>query len=84
MEIQTDANIFEESSFYSPNVIIESIRTRIHTYLTREDRELYVPNAFYADDRFSAALSADRDLEITIQALILMRHVPSCTQSCSD
>ncbi|RKK88658.1 hypothetical protein BFJ68_g16895 [Fusarium oxysporum] len=57
VEIQTDANIFEESGFYSSNVNVEPIRTRIHTYLTREDRELYVPNAFfYADGRFSAAL----------------------------
>jgi hypothetical protein len=80
VEIQTEVNIFEESSFYSSNVNVEPIRTRIHAYLTREDRELYVPNAFfYADGRFSAALSADGALEISVQALSLMRHVPSCT-----
>ncbi|KAK2122388.1 hypothetical protein NOF04DRAFT_1154740, partial [Fusarium oxysporum II5] len=79
VEIQTDANIFEESSFYSPNVNVEPIRTRIHAYLTREERDLYVPNAFfYADGRFSTTLSTDGPLEISVQALSLMRHVPSC------
>ncbi|KAF6517588.1 hypothetical protein HZS61_003149 [Fusarium oxysporum f. sp. conglutinans] len=77
VEIQTDANIFEESSFYSPNVNVEPIRTRIHAYLTREERDLYVPNAFfYADGRFSTTLSTDGPLEISVQALSLMRHVP--------
>ncbi|KAF5256396.1 hypothetical protein FOXYS1_13132 [Fusarium oxysporum] len=57
VEIQTDVNIFEESSFYSPNVNIEPIHTRIHAYLTREERDLYVANTFfYADGRFSTAL----------------------------
>ncbi|KAL5583772.1 hypothetical protein FOVSG1_013486 [Fusarium oxysporum f. sp. vasinfectum] len=77
VEIHTDANIFEESSFYSPNVNVEPIRTRIHAYLTREERDLYVPNAFfYADGRFSTTLSTDGPLEISVQALSLMRHVP--------
>ncbi|KAG7408687.1 hypothetical protein Forpe1208_v012353 [Fusarium oxysporum f. sp. rapae] len=77
VEIQTDVNIFEESSFYSPNVNVEPIHTRIHAYLTREERDLYVANTFfYADGRFSTALSADGALEISVQALILMRHVP--------
>ncbi|KAG6989510.1 hypothetical protein FOFC_15818 [Fusarium oxysporum] len=57
VEIQTDVNIFEESSFYSPNVNVEPIHTRIHAYLTREERDLYVVNTFfYADGRFSTAL----------------------------
>uniref|UniRef100_A0A0D2Y8C7 Uncharacterized protein n=1 Tax=Fusarium oxysporum (strain Fo5176) TaxID=660025 RepID=A0A0D2Y8C7_FUSOF len=57
VEIQTDVNIFDESSFYSPNVNVEPIHTRIHAYLTREERDLYVANTFfYADGRFSTAL----------------------------
>src|SRR5690348_11852037 len=74
VEIQTDINIFEESGFYSPNIVTEPIRTRIHTYLTREERDFYVPNTFfYADGRFSTALSTDGTLEISIQTLSLMR-----------
>jgi hypothetical protein len=69
-------NIFEEDGFCSPNIIVEPIRTRIHAYLTREERGLYVPNTFlYADGRFSTALSTDDTLEINIQALSLMRYV---------
>jgi hypothetical protein len=76
IEIQTDINIFDEDRFYSPNVIAEPIRTRIHAYLTRQERDLYVPNTFfYADGRFSAALSTDDTLEINIQALSLTRYV---------
>jgi hypothetical protein len=74
IEIQTDINIFEEDRFCSPNIIAEPIRTRIYAYLTREERDLYVPNTFfYADGRFFATLSADDTLEINIQALSLMR-----------
>ncbi|KAM6508145.1 hypothetical protein FALCPG4_018032 [Fusarium falciforme] len=54
VEIQTEVNIFEEGGFYNFEVNVEPIRTRIHAYLTREERELYVPNAFYADGRFCA------------------------------
>ena len=76
VEIHTDINIFEEDHFYSPNVIAEPIRTRIHAYLTREERDLYIPNTFfYADGRFSTTLSTDDTLEINIQALSLMRYV---------
>ncbi|KAF2175490.1 hypothetical protein K469DRAFT_535676, partial [Zopfia rhizophila CBS 207.26] len=75
VEIQTDINIFEEDYFCSPNIIAEPIRTRIHTYLTREERDLYVSNAFfYAEGRFSTALSTDDTLEINIQTLSLMRY----------
>ncbi|KAJ2899376.1 hypothetical protein MKZ38_003083 [Zalerion maritima] len=75
VEIQTDINIFEEDGFCSPNIIAEPIRARIHAYLTRDKRDFYDPNTFfYADGRFSATLSADNTLEISIQALTLMRH----------
>lgn len=76
VEIQTDINIFEEDDFYRPTITVEPIRTRIHVYLTRELREQYVPNTFfYADGRFSTAVSADNTLEISVQALSLMRSV---------
>jgi hypothetical protein len=69
VEIQTDINIFE-GGFNSPNTTAEPIRTPIHTYLTQDERLLYVPKAFiYADGRFSTALSTDDTLEINIQAL---------------
>ncbi|KAM6514230.1 hypothetical protein FALCPG4_015468 [Fusarium falciforme] len=56
VEIQTDINIFEEDGFCGSHVDIDPIHTRIHAYLTREERELYTPNTFfYADGRFSAA-----------------------------
>jgi len=75
VEIQSDINIFEEDSFHGPNIIVEPIRTRIHAYLTREQRDAYVPNAFfYADGRFSSAPSGGT-LEISIQTLSLMRYV---------
>ncbi|KAL8296205.1 hypothetical protein RB601_003590 [Gaeumannomyces tritici] len=74
-EIRADINIFDEDGFYSPDIIAEPIRTRIHVYMTRDERDLYLPNTFfYADGRFSTVLSADGDLEISIQALSLMRH----------
>ena len=76
VEIQTDINIFEEENFNSPYVIAEPIRTRIRAYLTQEERDFYLPNTFfYADGRFSTTLSTDGTLEISIQALSLMRHI---------
>jgi hypothetical protein len=76
IEILTDANVFEEDNFYTPSIVVEPIRTRIHAYMTREERNLYLPNTFfYAAGRFSTALSTDDTLEIRIQTLSLMRHV---------
>lgn len=76
VEIQTDINIFEEDGFYSPNIVIEPVHARIHTYITREQRDAYIPNAFfYTDGRFSAAPSEDSTLEISIQALSLIRYI---------
>ncbi|KAL8284674.1 hypothetical protein RB594_003660 [Gaeumannomyces avenae] len=75
VEIRADINIFDEDGFDSPDIIAEPIRTRIHVYMTRDERDLYLPNTFfYADGRFSTVLPADGDLEISIQALSLMRH----------
>ena len=74
IEIQTDINIFEEDRFYSSNVIAEPIHTRIRAYVTQAERDLYVPNAFfYADGRFTTAVTSDNILEITVHALSLMR-----------
>lgn len=85
VEIQTDINVFEEDNFYSPNIVVEPIPARIHAYLTRAERDLYLPNTFfYADGRFSAALSADGILEISIQTLSLMRHDPPHIWPISD
>jgi len=81
-EIHADINIFEENGFYNPNIIAEPIRTRIHAYITREERDLYVPNTFfYADGRFSTVLSTDGALEINIQALSLIKHLHPPTTS---
>ncbi|KAJ3455030.1 hypothetical protein MRS44_013630 [Fusarium solani] len=75
VEIQTDINIFEEDGFCGSHVDIDPIHTHIHAYLTREERELYTPNTFfYADGRFSAAQSPNGVLQISVQALSLMRH----------
>lgn len=75
-EILTDVNIFEEDGFHHHDIVTEPIRTRIHAYLTREQRDLHLPNAFfYADGRFSTALSTEGTLEIGIQTLSLMRYV---------
>ncbi|KAH7119201.1 hypothetical protein EDB81DRAFT_766815 [Dactylonectria macrodidyma] len=75
VEIQADVNIFEEDGFYTSSIDIEPIRTRIHAYLTREERDLYTPNTFfYADGRFSATQSVGGTLEISVQALSLSRH----------
>jgi hypothetical protein len=76
VEIQTDINVFEEDGFHSPDIVAEPIPARIHAYLTREERELYVPNTFfYADGRFSTSLLTDGSLVIGIQTLSLMRYV---------
>jgi hypothetical protein len=75
-EIQTDINIFKEDGFCGSHVDIDPIHTRIHAYLTREERELYTPNTFfYAHGRFSAAQSPSGVLHISVQALSLMRFV---------
>ncbi|KAK3314134.1 hypothetical protein B0H66DRAFT_630536 [Apodospora peruviana] len=75
IEIHTDINVFEEEGFHSSSITVEPIRTRIHTYLTREEQERYVPNTFfYTDGRFSAAPSDDGTLEINIQTLSLMGY----------
>ncbi|KAH6971233.1 hypothetical protein BKA56DRAFT_661135 [Ilyonectria sp. MPI-CAGE-AT-0026] len=56
-----DVNIFEEEGFYTSTIDVEPIRTHIHAYLTREERELYTLDTFFfADGRFSAAQSAGR------------------------
>lgn len=79
VEIQTDINIFEEDGFCGSHVGIDPIHTHIHAYLTREERELYTPNTFfYADGRFSAAQSPSGVLQISVQALSLMRFVRVC------
>jgi len=76
IEIQIDINIFEEDRFYSSNVIVEPIHTRIRAYVTQAERDLYVPNAFfYADGRFTTAVTSVNILEITVHALSLMRCV---------
>jgi len=76
VEIRTDIHIFREDGFHSPKVIVEPIRTRIRTYLTPQDRELYVPNTFYfADGRFTTAMTSDNTLEIVVQAFSLKRYV---------
>lgn len=76
IEIQTDINIFEEDHFYSSNVIVEPIQTRIRAYVTQADRDLYIPNAFfYADGRFTTAVTSDDTLEIIVHTLSLMRWV---------
>ncbi|KID83204.1 hypothetical protein MGU_09485 [Metarhizium guizhouense ARSEF 977] len=75
VEIQTDLNIFEEDGFHDPNIATDPIGTRIHTYLTQEQRELYLPGAFfYADGRCFTALSMNGTLEISTQTLSLMRQ----------
>ena len=76
VEIHADINIFHEDGFDSPDIVAELICTCIHVYMTRDEWDLYPPNTFfYADGRFSTVLSADGDLEISIQALSLTRHV---------
>jgi len=76
VEIQTELNIFGEDQFYSPQVIVEPIRTRIHAYMKPEERELYVSDTFfYVDGRFSTALADDDTLEIIVQAFSVMRYV---------
>ena len=77
VEIQTDVNIFEENRFHSTDVVVEPIHTRIYAYITPAEREVYIPNAFfYAEGRFTTAISDDR-LEIIVHALSLMRYVVS-------
>ena len=78
VEIHTEVNVFEESDFFNPNIVVEPIRTRIHAYLSSQEQSLYCPNTFfYADGRFSTTLIGDGILELNIQALSLMRCVAS-------
>lgn len=81
VQIHAEINIVEEAGFYSSVVNVEPIPARILAYLTRHERELYIPNAFfYADGRFSASLSVDGALEINVHAFSLMRYVLSQAQ----
>jgi hypothetical protein len=78
IEIRSDINIIDEDRFYSSSVIVEPIHTRIRAYIPKEERDLYVPNAFiYADGRFSTTTTSENTLEITVHALSLMRYLPS-------
>jgi hypothetical protein len=73
VEIRTDANICAEDGFCESGIVVEPIRTRIRAYLPRDERQSYVTDSFfYADGRFSTALSADNVLEINVQSLSLM------------
>jgi hypothetical protein len=75
VEIHTDVNIFQEDGFYDPGITVEPIHTCIRTYLTESERDLYVPDAFfYAEGRFSTAVTTENKLEITVQALGLQRY----------
>src|SRR6516162_9645501 len=80
VEIRTAVNIFKEDRFHSANVIVQPIHARIRAYLTQDKRDLYIPNSFfYADGRFSTAMTPDNTLGITVQALSLMRYrSPTC------
>jgi hypothetical protein len=78
IEIQADVNIFEENQFYSSDIIVEPIRTYIRAYVSPAERETYVPSAFfYAEGRFTTAITSDDRLEIIVHALSLMRYVVS-------
>lgn len=69
IEIQTDVNIFEEDRFYSSSVVAGPIRGRECAYVAQAERDLYVPNSFfYADDRFTTAVTSGNMLQITVQA----------------
>ena len=58
IEIRTDVNISEEDRFYSSNVIVDPIPTRIRAYVPHPGRDIYVPNAFfYADGRFTTTIT---------------------------
>lgn len=75
-EIHADINVFEEDGFSDPVISIEPIRTRIRTYLTREQRLTYPPDTFfYAHGRFFTVISQDGTLEMIIHTLSLMRYV---------
>ena len=75
VEIHAGVNVFQEDEFYDSGIIVEPIRTCIRAYLTKSERDLYATNAFfYADGPFSAAVTTDNKLEITVvKALSLQR-----------
>jgi hypothetical protein len=74
VEIHTDVNVFQEDEFYDSGITVEPIHTCIRAYLTASERDLYVTNAFfYADGLFSAAVTTENKLEITVKALSLQR-----------
>jgi hypothetical protein len=74
VEIHTDVNIFQEDEFYDSGITVEPIHTCIRAYLTASERDLYVTNAFfYAEGRFSTAVTTENKLEITVQAFGLQR-----------
>lgn len=74
VEIHTDVNVFKEDEFYDSGITVEPIHTCIRAYLTESERDLYVTNAFfYAEGRFSTAVTPENKLEITVHALGLQR-----------
>ena len=75
VEIHADVNIFQEDDFYDPGITVEPIHAYIRTYLTQSDLDLFTTNAFfYADGKFSTAITSDNKLEIVMQALSLQRY----------
>lgn len=80
VQIHTEVNIVQKAGFHSSVVNADPIPACILAYLTREERDLYSPNAFfYADGRFSTSPSVDGALEIIVHAFSLMRYAGSRT-----
>jgi len=70
VEIHTDVTVFQEDEFYDSGITVEPIHTCIHAYLTESERDLYTTDAFfYAQGRFSAAVTTENKLEVTVKAL---------------
>jgi hypothetical protein len=59
VEIQTDINIFEEDGFYSPNIVVELVHARIHTYMTRGQGDAQLQGA-----HLEVGVEAARELDV--------------------
>ena len=81
VEIRSHVNVFEDR-FYSPNIVVEPVQTRLRAYIAQADRDLYVPEAFiYVDGHFSTAITAENTLELTVHAMSMMRYFENPSRS---
>ncbi|KXH62495.1 hypothetical protein CNYM01_14036 [Colletotrichum nymphaeae SA-01] len=74
-EIHAAVNVFQEDDFYDSTINSDPIQACIRVYLKRNERDLFVLNAFfYAHGRFTVEPVPDERPKLIVQSLSFQRH----------